>query len=179
MSEANNKPKKLAPKAPEREQKPEIAPKKAQALKSDGPTRADYLALEKERNTLREALREHREKLTERNSELSRLQNELRLRAASVDPRWSDGAVLQAFSEAKVGEGPAGAMLVLLEREINQCHEDAEAKERSGDRESVPGYVQAAARLKQLREQIFRLWTEAHESVDGPVSGRRASRFAD
>lgn len=176
MSEAKKKPGKLAPKAPKREASATKPSTQPSAL-SPQPSKADYLALERERDTLREAMREHRAQLEERGHELARLHNELRLRAAGVDPRWSDGAVLQAFSQAEVGEGPAGAMLVLLEREINQCHEDAEAKERSGDRAAVPGYVQAAGRLKMLREQILKLWTEAHESVDGPVSGRRASRY--
>ena len=179
MSEANTKPKKIAPKAPARKAAPE-KPKaqKENPKKPDGPTRADFDALDREVQALREALRDKRVTVQAQAAELVQVRTELSLLEAGVDPKWSDGALLQAFSQAKVGEGAAGAMLVLLEREINQCHEDAEAREQSGDRAGVPGYVQAAGRLKLLRRKVLQLWTEAHEPAQ-PEGGQRASRFED
>lgn len=175
------KPKKLArrpvKKAVAEKRKDKTATRKP--VKRAGPTKADFLNQQEELVKLREQLREQRTAGSETEKLLHAVTTELQLMRAGVGPQWTDQALLQALDGASTDAGPLGAVMTILKREISQCQEEAEALEQAGQREAVPGMVQAARRLKQVHAKVIDLYGQANAWTPDDGAGQRASRYVE
>lgn len=181
MSKDTEQPKNLPPlpKKKVASAKPKAEGRTPKTEAPTGPTVADFEALKKQLEQVQAQQAQALKSLEAQKAALKARTDEVLLLRAGMDPRWTDPAILQAFDGASVTDGPLGAVLAVLSREVVQCQEDAEAHENRGDRAAVPAYVQACARLKIVRDKVIGLYEQANALEPEEVPGQRASRYVE
>lgn len=153
-----------------------VAEKKAVKRASAGPTKADFKRLQEQLEKAQARTDELRAQRADSEAQVKQLRDENILLRSGIDPHWTDEAILFAFNQAKLEDGALGAVMAVLQREIEQIRVDAEAEETTGNRANVPSLVGAAARLGKVRDHIIALHEKANLPMDDARPGR-VSRY--
>lgn len=139
-----------------------------------GPTKADYEALQRQCEQLREANQDL--KVCQRGMEqaLSEAEEVQALLAAGVNPKWTDVAIRGLFAQADIREGILGACMAVLEGERTKAVLEAESLEQQG--QSAQATIGAARRLRDVQASIMKIYKEAKGLGDLDTSPKRASQ---
>ena len=169
--------KKAIPHAPLPAPRQAPAPKPtARAVVSDGPTRADYEALQKRCEDLLERGRKVSAERDAQSAKADELAEENKLLQAGVDPSWTDRAVRGAFAAVELEGGVLGACIAVLEAQRLAAIAESELLEETGEREQALSAIGAARRLRKVKQTIADIHKEAQGMEPMDRSIKRASK---
>lgn len=177
MPKAKKKSAKTATRRPEAPLPPEAAaePSAPKSAPAAGPTAADYEALQRECDELRERTSYWTRECASLQDSLTEAEEVAALLSAGVNPKWTDAAIRGVFAEAQIDDGLLGACMAVLEGERTKAVLEAEALEQQG--EPAQAVIGAARRLREVQERIGELYRKAKGLGDMDVSPKRASQY--
>ena len=156
---------------------PKAAPPKppARVVVSEGPSKADYIALQQQCDDLRERGRAVAAERDAFEAGAVELTEQNKLLSAGVDPLWTDAAVRGAFAATDLEGGPLGACVAVLEAQRIATLIEAEVLTDAGEAEQALAAIGAASRLRKVKQHIADLYHEAKGNAPMDRSIRRAS----